>query len=135
MLTTTLVLPSLASLLYPALNALLWGALVGMLWYWLRGELTPRKFLSIWESDGILSTRLLAATALLIWGMFMYSARRMDDAGLGQLLGWVTGFFAVGGVSKVANAFSAPTTVNSKSTQIDADKVEVKNEPSKTDPE
>lgn len=132
---TTITLPSLAPLAYPVATALLWGALVGMLWFWLRAELTPRKFLSIWESDGILSTRLLAATALLVWGMFMYSANRMDDAGLGQLLGWVTGFFAVGGVSKVANALSSPTTVNSKNTQIDAEKVEVKNDAPKPDSE
>jgi hypothetical protein len=95
------------------LPALWWVAGTTVLWAWLRGELTPKRFLSIWTSDGVLSVRLLGATVLLIWSMCMYSAGRMDDGGLGQVLGWVAGFFAVGGVVKVAGKLNGQPPTNS----------------------
>ena len=103
--------------LYAVLSAGLWLLLAALLWLWLRKELTPKRFLSIWESDGVLSTRLLGATALLVWAMSMYSAGRMQDTGLGQVLTWVAAFFAVGSAAKAVGALQPNTTVNAK--QVD----------------
>lgn len=99
---------------YAVLSAGLWLLLAGLLWLWLRKELTPKRFLSIWESDGVLSTRLLGATALLVWAMSMYSAGRMQGADLESVLQWVGVFFAVGGAVKAAGALQPNTTVNAK---------------------
>lgn len=100
--------------------AVIAGSVVLLAW-WLRGEMTQARFLSIWESDGVLSTRLLAATALLVWGMCMYSSGNMSGADLENVLQWVSVFFAVGSVAKAAGAIKGDTTVNAKKADINTD--------------
>ncbi|OGX80850.1 hypothetical protein BEN47_06220 [Hymenobacter lapidarius] len=131
----TIALPSLS---FALLTALLWAGLAFLLWLWLRRELTPKRFLSIWESDGVLSTRLLLATVLSGFGMAMYAAGRMDDGGLSQLLGWVTGMLAVGGVVKAAASLKSETTnVTTKTlnAEVSADTVNLNGKPATPNPE
>ena len=55
----------------------LWGLLLGLSWWWLRGELTPRWLLSLFESEGVPSIRLVLAALIVLFTLCMEAAARL----------------------------------------------------------
>jgi hypothetical protein len=111
------------------IQAACWVVLVLGLRYWLRDELTPKRFLTIFESHNVLSSRLILAWVLAIFGMCMYAAGRMNDNGLWGLLGWVVGLFGIGGVVNATAAIKGDTNI--KAEKVDHLSVGGKAEPKK----
>jgi hypothetical protein len=57
-------------------RALLWISLGLFCWLWLKGELTPKRFLTIFESEKVLSIRLVLAAVWSVFIMCMLAAGR-----------------------------------------------------------
>jgi hypothetical protein len=104
-------LPAVPPVLY-------WIAGLLLAWRWLRRELTPRRVLSIFETDGVLSARQLLAWVLAVFGMCMLAAGRLNVEGLSSLLGWVVGLFGIGGIVKAAAAVKPAATVNAAQADV-----------------
>lgn len=95
-------------------SILLWGAGIGLVWFWLRKELTPKRFLTIFETDGTLSARQLLAWILALYGMSMRAAGRLDNDGLDVCLQASFILFGIGGAVKVAERIKPATQINAK---------------------
>ncbi|SNC62176.1 hypothetical protein SAMN06265337_0618 [Hymenobacter gelipurpurascens] len=108
----------------PLLHTGLWALGILLLWFWLRKELTPRVFLSIFETDGVLSARQILAWVLAIYGMAMRAAGRLDNDGLDVCLQASFILFGIGGFVKAAAVVKPSTTVNAR--KIDA-KIDTEN--------
>lgn len=89
-----------------------WAVGLLILWFWLRKDLTPARFLSIFETEGTLSARQLLAWVLAIYGMSMRAAGRLDNDGLDVCLQASFILFGIGGAVKVADRIKPATTVN-----------------------
>ncbi|MDO7851407.1 hypothetical protein [Hymenobacter convexus] len=63
-------------------RVLLWISIGGLTWLWLKGELTPKRFLTTFESEGVLSIRLMLAAVWSAFIMCMLAAGRLtvDEA-------------------------------------------------------
>ncbi|MDO7846491.1 hypothetical protein Q5H92_08990 [Hymenobacter sp. M29] len=63
-------------------RVLLWISLGALVWLWLKGELTPKRFLTIFESESVLSIRLILAAVWSGFIMCMLAAGRLtvDEA-------------------------------------------------------
>ncbi|MET4106060.1 hypothetical protein [Hymenobacter sp. UYP22] len=111
------------------LTAAGWLALALLLWLWLRKELTPTKIISIWETDGCLSARQILAWVVVLYGLFMRAAGRIDNAALESCFECGFILFGIGGAVKLAERIKpVTTTVNSKKTDIKTEAVKVEND-------
>lgn len=97
----------------------LWAIGLFCIWFWLRKDLTPARFLSIFETDGVLSSRQLLAWVLAIYGMAMRAAGRLDNDGLDICLQASFILFGIGGAVKLADKIKPATTVNANNVQAD----------------
>jgi hypothetical protein len=61
-------------------RAVLWLLLGVSFSCWLKGTLTPERFLSIFESEGVLSIRLILAAIVVIFTLCMQAADRLAVA-------------------------------------------------------
>lgn len=68
--------------LVDVVRALLWLSIGLLTWLWLKGELTPKRFLTTFESEGVLSIRLILAAVWSVFIMCMLSVGRftVDEA-------------------------------------------------------
>ena len=96
------------------LHLLAWVFLLLLLWLWLRKELTPRRFLSIFETDGVLSARQVFAWVVGVWALAMRTAGRIDNETFRYALESVWVLFGIGGLVKAVGAIKPGTTVNAK---------------------
>ena len=80
---------------------------------WLRKDLTPRRLLSIFETNGVLSARQILAWIIALFGLFMRAADHLDNQGMEQCFEWATLLFGIGGAVKAVAALK-PTTVNAE---------------------
>lgn len=111
-------------------TAAAWLALALLLWFWLRKELTAAKIISIWETDGCLSARQILAWVVVLYGLFMRAAGRIDNDGMESCFECGFILFGIGGAVKFAERIKpVTTTVNSKKTDISTDAVNVKDAP------
>ncbi|MBF9223005.1 hypothetical protein [Hymenobacter ruricola] len=105
-------------------RALLWIALGLFGWLWLKGELTPKRFLTIVESEGGLSIRLILAA---VWSgsiMCMLAAGRftVDEA---VKLNAITELLLLYGTVKVLGSRFArrppppPATIQAQKADVD----------------
>jgi len=86
-----------------------------LLWLWLRKELTPKRFLSIWESDtGVLSSRQILAWVIAIYGMYGRYLGNLDNDGLGRCFEAAFILFGIGGLVQAAAKIKPATTINAK---------------------
>ena len=92
------------------------AVVVVWLWFWLRKDLTPACFLAIWETDGVLSSRQIAAWVLL-WSLFMRSAGRIDNDALRIGLEMVVVLFGIGGIVKAVG--KVKPGINVQADQVD----------------
>ena len=100
-----------------ALHAFFFLALGLTLARWLRKELTPRAFLSIWQTDGVLSSRQILAWVIACYGMYMRYLGNLDNDGLWKCFEASFILFGIGGAVKAVAAIKPTTTVNAK--QVD----------------
>ena len=119
------------TLLLALLHLLAWVFLVLFLWLWLRKELTPKRFLSIWESDNVLSSRQILAWVLAIWALGMRSAGRIDNESFRYALESVWVLFGIGGAVKAVEKYKPAPTVNAKTDEGDIQLDGPKNETTK----
>lgn len=107
---------------------LLGGLITALAFLWLRKELTPAKALSLFESEGVLSMRLVLAFAVVVFTLCMQAKGRLTTMMVeanytlaGILLG-----LGVGKVVGKAFASRAPdTTVNAKKADVHGEKITV----------
>lgn len=102
----------------------LWVLGVFLLWLWLHKELTPKRFLSIWETDGTLSSRQILAWVTALYGMAMRAAMvtdaagkvtpRLDNDGLDVCLQASFILFGIGGFVKAAEKIKPTPNVTVK---------------------
>lgn len=99
------------------------GLLIGAVFFWIRRDLTPHWVLSIVESDGIASARLITGVAVALFTMFMQAAGRIEMEVV--RLNWelVFGLYAVGKITEGAKAFAARPAA-AVTTHIEAKKVD-----------
>jgi hypothetical protein len=81
------------------------------------GGRTPARFLAIWETDGVLSSRQIAAWVLLLWSLFMRSAGRIDNEALRIGLEMVVVLFGIGGIVKAVG--KVKPGINVQAEQVD----------------
>lgn len=103
----------------PTLQENHWHYLLGtgitaLVYWWLRSELTPRRVISIFETEGVLSARQILAWVLAIFTMCMLAAGRISPSQAESLLLIPLGLFGFGTLPKVADKLKAPTTVNAR---------------------
>ena len=122
---------NLLALLSFVLPVLAWAAGFLLLWLWLRHDLTPKKFLSIWETDGTLSSRQILAWVVAVFGMSMRAAGRLDNAGMEICFECSFILFGIGGAVKLADKIKLPgTEVTAKKAEIKAEgDINLKTEP------
>ncbi|MBF9140865.1 hypothetical protein [Hymenobacter properus] len=99
-----------------------WSLLAFLLWLWLRHELTPARFLTIWESENVLSIRLVLATAVVLFTLCMQGAARISDAMATTNYGFAAVLLGLGTAKVVGKAFASrpATQINAPKSEIDA---------------
>ncbi|RSK50132.1 hypothetical protein [Hymenobacter rigui] len=102
-----------------------------LLWLWLRKELTPKRVLSIWESEGVLSSRQILAWVVALFGLFMRAADRIDNDALSHCFECSFILFGIGGAVQLASKIKPATTVNAK---VDAENLNVGTTPEAEQP-
>ncbi|HEX8658249.1 MAG TPA: hypothetical protein VF690_11960 [Hymenobacter sp.] len=110
-------------LLLLLLHLAAWAAVLFLLWLWLRKELTPKRFLSIFETDGTLSSRQILAWVIAIWALGMRSADRITDDTLRIALEAVMVLFGIGGLVRAVDKYKPSTTVNAGTKEGDVNLV------------
>lgn len=101
----------------------LWGLLLGLSCWWLRGELTPRWFLSLFESEGVPSIRLVLAAVVVLFTLCMLAANRLSLGTTEALFFFAGTLLGLGTAKLVGKAFaSRPPTPPA---QIKTDKANV----------
>ena len=114
----TVNLPSVPAGVLPVVAWALAGLL---LWLWLRRELTPKRFLSIWETDGTLSSRQILAWVVACFGMFMRAGGQFDNEGMQVCFECSFILFGIGGVVKAAGRLKpAANIVQAKKADVTA---------------
>lgn len=93
--------------------------------FWLRKELTPARFLTIFQSEGVLSTRLILGFAVVAYCMTMDAAGHMANSRLETWLLFAGSLIGLGIAKVVGKAIAATpsTQIKSDSTKVEADKV------------
>lgn len=86
-------------------------------WRWLRRDLTPRWLLSLVESEGVPSIRLLLAGAVVLFSLFMQAAGRLPLGVLEANYTFAAVLLGLGVTKVVAKAYAnrppeAPTQIN-----------------------
>lgn len=106
-----------------AAQLLLWLLLLLLSAWWLRGTLTPERFLTLFESEQVLSIRLVLAAVVVVFTLCMQAAGRLSAAVIeanyflaGTLLG-------LGTAKLVGKAFAArppepPTQINAPKAKV-----------------
>lgn len=84
---------------------------------WLRKDLTPKLFLSIFETTGVLSARQILAWIIALFGLCMRAAGRLDNDGMEKCFEWATLLFGIGGAVKAVAAIKPTTTVQAKNVE------------------
>ena len=116
---------NLPSSLFVLVSAALWCLLALALWFWLRGTLTPAKFLELFESENVLSVRLVLAAAVVVVTLFMQAAGRLNGDMVSKNYTFAEILLGLGVVKVVASRFAArppepPPTINApKATTVD----------------
>ena len=110
-----------------ALHAFAFLVLVLTLVRYLRKDLPPDKFLSIWETDGVLSSRQILAWVIACYGMYMRYLGNLEDEGLWKCFEASFILFGIGGAVKAVAAIKPGTTANAK--QVDEMNVAPKDGP------
>ena len=105
-------------------RAALWLGIVVFAWFWLRGELTPARFLTIFESEAVLSIRLILAAGWSVFIMCMLSAGRVNVDEAVKLSTIVELLLSYGIVKVLGKAWAErpaapPATVNAKKANVD----------------
>lgn len=126
-------LPALATLLPPLLPYLAAFAAGVVLARWLRTSLTPAWMVRLFESEGIPSVRLVLATVVTAFALFMSAAERLPQAALDAYLLFVSALLGLGTAKLIAGKFAdasvqkpADTTVvNAKRADVTAQSVVV----------
>lgn len=76
------------------------------------GYLGRARFLSIWESEGVLSWRLLAATAILAFVLYMLAAGRLTISDAKDLLQVTVELAFLGTIKVIASRFAPKPTID-----------------------
>ena len=101
----------------------LWGLLLGCSFWWLRGALTPRWFLSLFESEGVPSIRLVLAAVVVIFTLCMQAAGRLALAVIEANFFLAGTLLGLGTAKLVGKAFAArpptPTNINAPKANVD----------------
>jgi hypothetical protein len=101
----------------------LWGLLLGFACWWLRGTLTPAKFLSLFESEGVLSIRLVLAAVVVVFTLCMEAGGRLALAMVEANFFLAGTLLGLGTAKLVGKAFASRPP--SPPTQIKTDKANV----------
>ncbi|RFP63483.1 hypothetical protein D0N36_19275 [Hymenobacter lapidiphilus] len=128
-------------LTWPTLQENHWHYLLGsavfvVMAFWLRRELTAKRFLTLFESENSLSLRLVLAAAVVVFTLLMQAAGRLNVPATEVNYTFAALLLGLGIAKLVGKAFAerpADTTVVSKKTDIKAESVNVK--PEAFDPE
>jgi hypothetical protein len=104
-------------------RALLWLALGLLFWLWIKRSLTPTRFLTIFESEGVLSVRLILATVVVLFTLCMQASERLSAALVeanyflaGTLLG--LGTAKVVGKAFAKRPSEPPATITTKKAEV-----------------
>lgn len=111
--------PELMHLALLLLHLAAWVFLVLFLWLWLRRELTPKRFLSIFETEGVLSARQLLAWVIAIWAMGMRSANRIDNETFATALESTWVLFGIGGIARAVEKYKPAPVVKAETKEGD----------------
>lgn len=118
---------------WPTLQENHWHYLLGSMIfaafaYWLRKELTPSRFMTLFESENSLSLRLVLAAAVVVFTLLMQAAGRLNSLEVEANYTFAGLLLGLGVAKLVGKAFAerAPeTTVVSKKTDIKTEAVSV----------
>lgn len=122
-----IVVPSpWVTLLIWAVPLLVWGGVAFMIYMLLRSELSPKRIVSLFESEGSLSIRLVLATVVVLYTLHMETKKDVNILLVEANLAFAATLLGLGAAKIVGKAFAErppETTVNSKKTELHADKV------------
>lgn len=117
----------------PALQENHWHYLLGSVVfmvtaYWLRQELTPKKFITLFESENSLSLRLVLAAMVVVFTLLMQAADRLDTMKVEANYTFAGLLLGLGVAKLVGKAFAerpGDTTVKTKNTNISGGPISV----------
>lgn len=116
---------------WPRLQENHWHYLAGALvfvaaWLFMRRELTPARVLSLFESENSLSIRLVLATVVVLFTLFMQAAGRLDTLKVEANYTFAGLLLGLGVAKLVGKAFAErppETKIQSKNTNLTAENV------------
>lgn len=115
--------PSLAFWL-PVVRYALWALLLALTAWWLRGTLTPLRFLTLFESESELSIRLVLAAAVVLFTLAMMAAGRLSAQLVEVNYTFAAVLLGLGTAKVVASRFAARPVGPAASTTVNTRKVE-----------
>lgn len=92
---------------------ILWGLGWLLFFFYLRGQLTPKRLLSIWETEGVLSGRQIMAWIIGLYGLYGRCTGRLSAADMEACFQAAYILFGIGGVVNAVSKYKpAPAQVN-----------------------
>lgn len=109
----------------------LYGALAGLLLAaWLRGALSPRWVLSLFESEGVPSIRLVLAFVVVVYTLCMQQAGRLAQGAIDANYLLAAALLGLGTAKLIAKAYAqrppeppSEVKITSKKTDVSGEKV------------